>query len=341
MKKLNKTIYILTDGNYLHVDNETIAIKNSNGNTVHVPPHNIEQIICFGNTTISTPFIAFCDKNDISLSFHSENGYFYGRFYGRTRGNVLLRKAQYMNLDSEKSKDIVRNILIGKIGNSKFLIQKNATNAKNEKQIKLKHTAELLQNQIMQLPDIYDIDSMRGLEGNAASTYFSAFDSMLKTDDKDMLFVNRSKRPPQNKCNALLSFLYTLLKNDVQSALESVGLDISVGYLHTLRPGRPSLALDMMEELRAVLCDRLCISMINLKQIQSKDFDIIDGEIKLKDAAKTLVVDTWQTRKKEEIMHPFLQEKIPIGLIPYSQALLLARVLREDLEQYPPFIWRL
>ena len=181
---------------------------------------------------------------------------------------------------------------------------------------------------------------MRGIEGAAATAYFRVFDAMLKGNAPDMQFEKRSRRPPENRVNALLSFVYMLLKNDVQSALESVGIDPAAGYLHTLRPGRPSMALDLMEELRAPLCDRFVIALLNLKQIQSDDFDTEGGEYRLKDAARRLVIKEWQLRKKEIITHPFLKEKIPIGLIPYCQAMLLARTMRGDLDQYPPFIWR-
>ena len=184
------------------------------------------------------------------------------------------------------------------------------------------------------------IDCMRGIEGAAASIYFRAFDKMLKVSDDDMLFVKRSRRPPENRFNALLSFVYMLLKNDTQSALESVGIDPAAGYLHTLRPGRPSMALDIMEELRSPLCDRFVISLVNLKQIQSDSFDMEGGIFQLKDDARRLVIKEWQTRKKETIMHPFLKEKIPIGLIPYCQAMLLAKHFRGDMDGYPPFVWR-
>lgn len=341
MKKLKNTIYILSEGNYLHCENESIAVTNIEGKTVHVPAHTIEQIICLENTTVSTPFLGFCGENGISLSFHSPNGKFYGRVYGKINGNVLLRKAQFQTLETEKSAQTVKNILIGKMANSRSLLLKCASNAGEEKSSSLRRCADMLSEQCDTLQGLDNIDSMRGLEGNAASIYFSAFDDMLKTNDEDMHFVRRSHRPPENRCNAIMSFLYMLLKNDVQSALESVGLDPAVGYLHTLRPGRPSLALDMMEELRAVMCDRMCIAFINLKQIKSDDFDVNNGEYRLKDDARKMLVDSWQKRKKDEILHPFLKEKIPVGLIPYCQAMLLARVFRGDLDQYPPFLWRL
>jgi CRISPR-associated protein Cas1 len=341
MKKLGNTVYILTDGNYLHCENDSIAIKTHDGETKHIPAHTIEQIVCLGNTTVSTPFIGFCGEHGISLSFHSENGRFYGRIYGKVTGNVLLRKAQFENLNTSIAINTVRNILIGKLANSRFLLLKNGGNANEENREKLKRAAELLSDQSKKLMESDNIDSMRGLEGTSANIYFSVFDNMIKSDNDEMKFVRRSHRPPENRCNAIMSFLYMLLKNDVQSALESVGLDTAVGYMHTLRPGRPSLALDIMEEMRAVMCDRLCISMINLKQIQENDFDTANGEYRLKDKARRLVADEWQKSKKSEIIHPFMKEKITVGLIPYSQAMLFARVLRGDLDEYPPFVWRL
>ena len=340
MKKLGNTLYILTSGSYLYCQNETIAVKIGGEDKVRIPAHTIDSIICLTNTTVSSPFIAFCSEHGIGLSFHSDNGKFYGRVYGKVNGNVLLRKKQFQLIDSPEAVSIVRNILIGKISNCKLLLQRAARSGADDRSAALIESAVLLQGQIDLLQTADNIDSMRGIEGAAATIYFRAFDNMLKTQDPSMLFEKRTRRPPENRVNALLSFVYMLMKNDVQSALESVGLDPAVGYLHTLRPGRPSLALDMMEEFRSALCDRFVISLINLKQIQSDDINMESNEYYISDKARRSVIDSWQKRKKEEITHPFLKEKIPIGLVPYSQAMLLARYMRGDINGYPPFIWR-
>ena len=305
-----------------------------------IPAHTIEAIICLCNTTVSTPFIGFCSENGIALSFHSDNGKFYGRIYGSVGGNVLLRKKQYEWIDSHESAEVVRNIILGKIVNSRNMLTRAARNTTEEKALILKEQAEKLLEQENDLEGAKTIDSIRGIEGAAAAVYFRAFDAMLKTDESEMMFEKRSRRPPENRVNALLSFAYMLLKNDTQSALESVGIDPAAGYLHTLRPGRPSMALDLMEELRAPLCDRFVISLINLKQITASDFDAEGIEYKLKDKARRKVIQEWQLRKKETITHPYLKEKIPIGLIPYCQAMLLARHFRGDIDGYPPIIWR-
>ncbi len=340
MKKLANTLYILTENSHLHVENEAISVKVHTKEVARIPAHTIESIICLCNTSVSTPLIGFCGSNGISLSFHADNGKFYGRIYGAVSGNVLLRQKQYEWIHTPESAQIVRNILSGKFLNSRNMLLKAARDNTAEYSEQLRAAAEHLAEQHILLKAADDINSMRGIEGAAASVYFRVFDAMLKGSDPDMRFEKRSRRPPENRVNAVLSFVYMLLKNDVQSALESVGIDPAAGYLHTLRPGRPSMALDLMEELRSPLCDRLVIAMINRAQLRTTDFEVTDGEFQLKDAARRLVIQEWQRRKKEEIIHPFLKEKIAIGLIPYCQSMLLARHFRGDLDGYPPFIWR-
>ena len=278
MKKLLNVLYIITENSYLHCENNTICVKIGGADKVRIPAHTIESIICLCNTTVSTPFIGFCSENGISLSFHSDNGKFYGRIYGAVNGNVLLRQKQYELIGKNGSVEIVRNILRGKIINSKNTLMRAARGTSNDEENSLRKAAYLLEEQLLLLETADTIDSMRGIEGSAASIYFRVFDHMMKTEDNEMLFEKRSRRPPENRTNALLSFVYMLLKNDVQSALESVGIDPAAGYLHTLRPGRPSMALDLMEELRSPLCDRFVISLINLKQIKSDCF-IVDGGV--------------------------------------------------------------
>ena len=340
MKHLQNVLYILTENSYLYCENETICVKVGGLEKVRIPAHTIESIICLCNTTVSTPFIGFCGKNKISLSFHGPNGAFYGRIYGPVNGNVILRQKQYEIIGRSDAVEIVRNILQGKILNSRNTLMRAARGTTAERETVLRNAASLLIEQSELIGAADSIDSLRGIEGAAATIDFRVFDEMLKTEEEDMRFEKRSRRPPENRVNAVLSFVYMLLKNDVQSALESVGIDPAVGYLHMLRPGRPSMALDLMEELRSPLCDRFVISLINLKQIKSDSFDVEGGVFSLKDEPRRLVIKEWQTRKKETLIHPFLKEKIPIGLIPYCQAMLLARYLRSDIDGYPPFIWR-
>lgn len=332
----------MTTDSYLYYENEAIVIKIGGQEKARIPSHTIESIMCFGNTTVSTPFIGFCGEHNIGLTFLSEHGKFLGRVYGAVSGNVLLRKHQYEALaNNQVSCQLVKSILYGKFANSKMVLMKSAREQDDsEAKGRLTLAVEKISQTASALENIEDIDAMRGLEGNAASDYFSVFDDMIKVKDSHMIFVRRSRRPPENEVNALLSFLYMLLKNDVQSALEGVGLDPAAGFLHTLRPGRPSLALDLMEELRSPLCDRMALSLINLKQIKATDFEQESGRFILSDNARRTVIDQWQKRKKEEIIHPFFEQKIAIGLIPYAQAQLLARVIRGDLDEYPAFYWR-
>lgn len=340
MKQLGNVLYILTENSYLHCENSTICVKIGGVEKTRIPAHTVESIVCLCNMTVSTPFIGFCGENGIALSFHSETGRFYGRIQGAVNGNILLRKQQYQWIGQPESAQIVQNILIGKLANSRNVLLKAARSVAENAAEQLRTAAQLLAEQSALLEQTDQIDRMRGIEGAAASIYFRVFDAMLKQDAPEMQFERRSRRPPENRFNALLSFVYMLMKNDVQSALESVGIDPAAGYLHTLRPGRPSMALDLMEELRAPLCDRFVLALVNLKQIQPDDFSTDSGEYKLKDSARKLVIKEWQLRKKEIITHPFLKEKIPIGLIPYCQAMLLSRVMRGDLDSYPPFVWR-
>ena len=342
MKQLKNTLYIMTQGGYLHCDNRSVAVEVGGRIRTRIPAHTIESIVCFGNITVSTPLIGFCGTNGIALVFVSENGKFYGRIYGPVNGNVLLRKKQYLlSGDEEFAIEIIRDMLCGKIVNSRNMVMRSARESTQEdKRERLTKTAQSLAEIAGQLNGAHTPDSLRGMEGAASSVYFAGFDDMLDAKDATMRFVSRSRRPPLNEVNAILSFLYMLLKNDVQSALESVGLDPACGFLHTLRPGRPSLALDLMEELRAPLCDRMALTLFHRGQLKSKDFCRDDGTCAMSDTARRMVVSEWQERKKQTILHPFLDEKISIGLIPFAQSQLLARVLRGDLDRYPAFVWR-
>ena len=339
MKKLLNTLYLLTPDSYLFCRNETIAVQIGGEEKTAVPAKDIDAIVCFGKMTVSTPLLEFCGERGISITFLSSHGHFYGRFYGPVSGNVLLRKKQYESVsDPVFTSCLVRDILFGKIKNSKTVLLRAARNQEKDAE-SLGKAASHLSALAVQLQSCCSIDSMRGIEGAAATVYFSQFDSMLHSP-AGFRFETRSRRPPRNEANALLSFVYTLLTREVCSALETVGLDPAAGYLHTLRPGRPSFALDLIEELRAPLCDRFVLSLLNLGQLGNKDFEQDSETVLLTEKGRRTVLSSWQKRKAETIEHPFLKEKIPIGMIPFAQAMLFARVLRGDLDRYPPFIWR-
>lgn len=341
MKRLLNTLYVLTENSYLSKQGETICVHVGGTEKVRVPIHTLEAIMCFGNTTVSTPLIAFCGERGIGLSFYSDQGRFYGRIEGPVRGNVLLRTKQYSVAQSDEAVGLAKNFVAAKIANSRNVLLRSARESNvPEASQKLKNAAQDMARLASQLKTADSLDQVRGIEGIVANRYFAVFGYMIKSFSDDFFFEKRSKRPPQDRVNALLSFLYTLLVHDTRSALEGIGLDPAVGFLHAMRPGRPSLALDLMEELRAPLCDRLALSLINLKQLQANDFEITPTGVVMTEAARKTVLVAWQKRKREEITHPFLQEKIPIGLIPHLQAQLLAQFLRGDLDLYPPFLWR-
>lgn len=342
MKKLQNVLYILTPESYLYIQGECICVKVAGEERVRVPSHTIESIVFLTNTTISTPLVRFCGENGITVSFLDDFGRFQGRVYGKTSGNVLLRMKQYQSSqDADFCSKIVCSILAAKIVNSRNTLQRAAREQNNEEAVVLlKRTAEDITKTAEALSPQISVDSMRGIEGLTASYYFGAFDHMVKVNKDSFFMNNRNRRPPTDNINAILSFLYALLKNDICAALESVGLDPAVGWLHAVRPGRPSLALDLMEELRSPLCDRLALSLINLRQLQPKDFESDIGSVKMTDNGKRTIIEAWQQRKREEITHPFLNEKICIGLIPHVQSQLLAKYLRGDIDAYPPLIWR-
>jgi CRISPR-associated protein Cas1 len=341
MKRLLNTLYVLTENSYLSKQGETICVHVGGSEKVRVPVHTLESILCFGNTTVSTPLISFCGEKGIGLAFYSDQGRFYGRIEGPVRGNVLLRTKQYSAIHTEQALLLAKNFVATKIANGKNVLLRSARDS-NDHEIanKLRKAAQEIAYLSSHLTTAENHDQVRGIEGIVANRYFSVFDRMVKVNKEDFTFKKRSRRPPMDRINALLSFMYVLLTNDIRSALEGVGLDPAVGFLHDMRPGRPSLALDLMEELRAPLCDRIVISLINLRQVQGDDFEITPTHVRMTEDTRKTVIAAWQKRKREEITHPFLEEKMPIGLIPYIQAQLLARYLRGDLDFYPPFHWK-
>ena len=341
MKKLLETLYITTPESYLFERNGNICISIGGAEKAAVPITQVNSIVLFGKNTLSTALLSFCSKNDVTITFLSENGFFLGRLCGPVSGNVLLRKRQYETLaDTAFANRFVKDLLFCKLRNSRSVLVRYARTASDEAEKSgVAAAAADLTAIANRLDDCTDIDSMRGIEGAAASVYFSRFDDLLSSP-KGYRFETRSRRPPLNEVNAVLSFVYTLLAHDVRSSMEAVGLDPAAGYLHTLRPGRLSFALDIMEELRAPLCDRLVISMFNRDQFQTQDFTTDFEAVYLSEKGRRKVLEQWRARKHESIQHPFLKEIVPIGMIPYVQSMLFARVLRGDLDRYPPFVWR-
>lgn len=342
MKKLLNTLYVLTPESYLFCRNENICIRIQDEEKLAVSALSIDSIVCFGKMTVSTPLLEFCGERGISVAFISPQGRFMGRFYGPVSGNVLLRKRQYESLGSEEfCVRFVKNLLLAKLRNSKLVLLRAARLCKSDSgKQDLTEGVEHLGKIAEEMSACETVDSMRGMEGAAASVYFSRFDWLISDNPGGFRFESRSRRPPRNEVNAALSFTYMLLTREIQSALETVGLDPAAGYLHSLRPGRPSFALDILEELRAPLCDRFVASLFNRGQLSDKDFEKGEEAVLLNDRGRRTLLAAWQKRKQEEVQHPFLDEKVQIGMIPYAQAMLFARVLRGDLDAYPPFVWR-
>lgn len=343
MRKLLNTLHVMTQGAYLHRDGETVAVKIGPELKLRIPIHTLEGLVCWGQVSCSPPVLGLCCEKGVGISFLTEQGHFLARVQGPVSGNVLLRRQQYRVADgAEFALPVVRTIVTAKIANSRVVLLRAAREIDDAvRQVALREAGNRLSWIGLDASRAGSIDEARGHEGLAGQTYFECFGEMIMGDRETFRFGGRSRRPPLDRTNALLSFVYALLRHDVESALETVGLDPAVGFLHTDRPGRPSLALDLMEELRSALADRLVLTLINRRQIQANGFVEQDGGgVLLEEATRKTVVAAWQTRKQEEIEHPFLSERIPLGLVPYVQALLLARFLRGGLDAYPAFLWR-
>lgn len=343
MRKLLNTLFVTSPNSYLTKDGENVIIQIDNEEKMRLPIHTLEGIVCFGYAGASPALMSLCAKRGVGLSFHNEFGKFLARVSGEVQGNVLLRKKQYkVSEDETFAIKIAKNCIQAKVLNCRNVIQRALRDHPEIVNVtSLEDTSVRLLNSIKQMQKTDDIDSLRGIEGDAARHYFSIFDELILKQKESFYMESRNKRPPKDFINALLSFLYTLLAHDVQSALESVGLDPYVGFLHKDRPGRASLALDLMEELRPIFADRMVLSLVNRQQVKKNGFTIKEnGAVLMDDDTRKEVLQSWHKRKQEEIIHPFLKEKIKIGLIPYVQAMLLARHLRGDLDGYPAFIWK-
>lgn len=343
MKKLLNTLFVMSRDRYLALEGETVVVLEGNETIGRLPLHNLEGIVTFGYAGASPALMGACAKHGISLMFMSQSGKFLASVSGEIKGNVVLRKEQYRISDDEKrSASIARNMIIGKVYNSKWILERSTrdhslqvdTNA-------IKNVSANLDKALQQLPRCESIAEVTGVEGNAASQYFSVFDNLILNNKEAFFFRQRNRRPPLDNVNAMLSFMYTLLANECAAALSSVGLDPYVGFLHQDRPGRVSLALDLMEELRAVVADRLVLTLINRKEIIPTDFITKEnGAVLMTEEGRKTIIDAWWKRKKEQLTHPFLEEKMEWGLVPYAQALLLARYIRGDLDEYPVFMWK-
>jgi len=339
VKKLLNSLYITRQDSYLHKERDTLVIEHRRKKLLQLPAHSVGDIHCFGQVMVSPPLMGYCGEQGIGLSFFSEQGRFLARVQGRQSGNVLLRRQQYRESD-RAPEQIARMIIAAKLANSRRVLLRHQRNHGESAPVAgaAQHIAQLLK----QVQHCDDMNRLRGLEGDAAARYFGVFAELIRPQVREQFpFSGRNRRPPQDAVNALLSFLYSLLTQEISSALQGVGLDPYVGFLHVDRPGRVSLALDVLEEFRASWADRLALSLINRQQVGADDFVTeASGAVRLKDEARKAVLTAYQSRKQEEIRHPFFNEKVSLGLLPHCQALLLARHLRGDLECYPPFSLR-
>lgn len=343
MRKILNTLYITTPELYLSLDGENVVIKKEQQEVGRLPLHNLEGIVSCGYIGASPSLMEKCANNNISLSFLSTSGRFKAKVTGKSYGNILLRRQQYRMADQRViALSIAKNFILGKIYNERSVVNRAVRDYTERMDTsKFKHISEQLQQIIIYVKDVTDIDTLRGLEGKAANYYFSVFDDLILHRKDEFYFKNRNRRPPMDKTNALLSFSYTLLAGMCVSALETVGLDPYAGFMHTDRPGRCSLALDMLEELRSPYADRFVLSLINKKMISPNNFEVKEnGAVLLTEEGRKLFLGAWQNKKVEKMTHPFLQENMEWGLVPYAQAMLLARYIRGDLEEYPPFFWK-
>ena len=343
MKKLLNTLFVVSEDTYLALEGENIVLRKDDEQAGRFPLHTLESIFCFSYKGASPALMGKCVKDGIGLAFFTPNGRFLARTCGESRGNVLLRKEQYRRSDNQDASCyIAKQFLLGKIYNSRWVLERATRDHALRLDVQaVKHVSDYLAQTLNGITECDNLEQLRGLEGEAAARYFGVLDNLVLQNKSSFAFAGRSRRPPLDRLNALLSFIYTLLAAQCAWALEGVGLDSYVGFLHRDRAGRRSLALDLMEELRPILGDRLAITLINNRELQPKHFEQREnGAVLLNDNGRKIVLAAWQERKKDLLTHPFLEEKLPWGMVPYIQALLLARYLRGDLDSYPPFLWK-
>lgn len=343
VRKLLNVLYVTSPGSYLARDGDNVVVRNDEVDRFRVPILNLEGIVTFGYQGASPALMALCAERGVALTFLSENGRFLARVSGGVSGNVLLRRRQYRAADSEKeSAELAYCFIAAKVANCRtVLLRALRDHGEAIEAGQVDTAADGLARELHRLGAYMPLDGLRGVEGETARTYFGVLDHLILVNKQEFFIRDRNRRPPRDNMNALLSFLYTLLAHDTQAALETVGLDPQVGFLHRDRPGRPGLALDLMEGLRPFMADRLALSLVNRQQVSPAGFRRVEsGAVLMDDATRKAVIEAWQKRKQEEIIHPFLGERVPVGLIPYVEAILLARYLRGDLDGYPPFFWK-
>ncbi len=340
---LQNTLYVTTQGAYVGKDGEAVAVRVEGATVLRVPLHHLAGIVCFGQVSCSPALMGVCGERDVAISYLTESGRFLARVEGPVSGNVLLRRSQYRWADdAERTVGVARAIVAGKIVNGRAVLRRALRDHGGMAgRGQVEAAVNWLGGVLARLRDERDLERVRGLEGEAAQHYFGAFDHLITAQKSTFAFTGRSRRPPLDPLNALLSFAYVLLTHDVRAALESVGLDPQVGFLHRDRPGRPGLALDVMEEFRPWLADRLVLSLVNRQQVTADGFRVEQGgAVSMTDATRRTVLAAWQERKREELTHSFLGERMPVALALQMQARLLARHVRGDLDAYPPFVWR-
>lgn len=343
MKRLLNTLFVMTQGAYLAKEGEAVLVRVDGETKARFPIHNLGGIVCFGNVGCSPFLMGHCAKNHVGIGFLTENGRFLAKAVGRTSGNVLLRREQYRRTDDcEAAATIARNMVAAKIANSRTVLRRGVRD--HQASIDSEAVASVsarLGAAGREALAATSIEHLRGIEGDAARLYFSVLGKLVTVNRDAFALSERTRRPPLDRMNALLSFLYVLLAHDVESAIETTGLDPQVGFLHRERPGRASLALDLMEEFRPVIADRLALTLINRQQLKPDGFSAQEGgAVLMTETARRTVLKAYQERKRDELQHPFLKEAVQLGMLPYVQALLLARTLRGDIEQYPPFAWK-
>lgn len=341
MKRHLNTLFVTTDDSYLSREGESIVVKRQGKKVLQVPALTLDGLVCIGRSYVSTPLLRLCGEKGLTVSLFSPSGRIIGRFEGPATGNVLLRRDQHrLSLDPDARLAIAARFVFGKVANSRTVVLRGARDH-GDPRGQLGEAADILGRVLRKVENARDLDELRGMEGEAGRVYFRVFGSLITRGGPEFEFRGRSRRPPRNRTNALLSFAYGMLHHDLRSACEGVGLDPQIGFLHADRSGRASLALDLMEEFRAPLADRAVLTVVNRKQVSSAAFRVRPGgAVYMEEATRKTLIATYQKRKQGILNHPFLGEQTTVGLLPHLQARLLARHLRGDVDGYPPFLTR-
>ena len=343
MQRFLNTLYITTQKSYLHKKGEAVEVVLNENTKKLIPLINLDSIVCFGNVSVSPFLLGACPEHNVTVSFLSETGKFLARVQGPVAGNVLLRKAQYrISDDKEKSAEVAKFFILGKIANQKTVLQRAIRDHKDKiDTANVQKAIEALNGSLDKVEKEHDLDILRGIEGDAAESYFSVFDELIISQKDAFKFSGRNRRPPLDNVNAMLSYVYTLLYHDMISALEVVGLDPAVGFMHRDRPGRLSLALDLIEEFRSFFADRLVLSLINRNEISADQFEkTASGAVVMNEEAKKILISAYQEKKKSVLTHPYLEKKMHLAILFHTQARLLARYIRGDMDGYPVYIWK-